>query len=144
MILKDITPERFKEIYGNLPGEISLEKLKERYQDFLTVGKLRASLDDYPDNARVLIERVEDHYYENNHWDVVFKKDMNWWNDENENERIRNGEYANKEEYPHLEIEKFRETTQEEQKHFMAQYHPAWCVVGFGDDKENLYIGMHY
>lgn len=48
------------------------------YKHFLTVGQLKQQLADLPDYATVLIERVEDVYFENHGWqtaDFHFKGD---------------------------------------------------------------------
>ena len=48
-----------------------------RYEDYLTVGRLKKFLEnnpDLPDDALVLTQRVEDVYYEENGWGVVLKE----------------------------------------------------------------------
>ena len=48
-----------------------------KYKDYLTVGKLKKFLEEHPelpDDANVLIQRVEDRYYEKNGWVVVLMK----------------------------------------------------------------------
>ena len=45
------------------PKELTLEKLKD-WQYYLTVGELRKALSEYPDDAKVLVQRVEDQYYD--------------------------------------------------------------------------------
>ena len=48
-----------------------------RYEDYLTVGRLKKFLEnnpDLPDDALVLTQRVEDKYYEENGWGVVLKE----------------------------------------------------------------------
>ena len=55
--------------------EISKEELS-KYDDFLTVGGLKEFLykHNFPNNAKVLIERVEDVYYEKHNWGSYLKE----------------------------------------------------------------------
>ena len=55
-------------------SEIKVLEDLSSYKDYLTVGKLRKYLEQHPelpDDANVLIQRVEDKYYEKNGWGVV-------------------------------------------------------------------------
>ena len=56
------------------------EEAKEKYGDkggYLTVGQLKKELENYPDDALVVSQRIEDWYYNtpNNGWDVITKPD---------------------------------------------------------------------
>lgn len=66
--------------------EISKDGLK-KYDDYLTVGKLKDFLNRYnlPDDANVVIQRVEDVYYEKHGWGVYLKKSENTFYDKNGN-----------------------------------------------------------
>lgn len=57
--------------------KIKKEDLSD-YKHYLTVGDLRAFLEfnDLPDSAHVMIQRVEDMYYEQHGWAVYEKKDL--------------------------------------------------------------------
>lgn len=89
-----------------LTSKMSREDLDNGYQHFLTVGRLKEFLakNELPDDAKVLIERVEDAYYENNNWSV-YEKDTDMGK---------------------------------------AQYTPAWCAVRYQEDKDLLFIDLHY
>lgn len=80
-----------------------LEKLKSQY---LTVGELKKKLDKYTDDSLVMAQRVEDTYFDNNHWRVYPKI----------------GQFPN-----HYE-----------------QYIPIWCVVKYPDEKDILFLDLHY
>jgi hypothetical protein len=97
--------------------EITKEEINN-YTHFLTVGDLKKFLSkhDLPDNAPVLIERVEDVYYEKHDWGVYLKEGEHTVNDENGNIV----------------------------KESLKQYHPAWCCVRFKDDSDILFIDLHY
>jgi hypothetical protein len=98
--------------------EISKEELKNRYKHNLTVGKLKQFLDEHnlPDDAKVVIERIEDVYYKDYGWGVYLKKGEHTILDENGNI--------------------VKET--------MVQYHPAWCCVRYKDDEDILFIDLHF
>lgn len=138
---------------------------------YCTVGDLKKFIEknNIPDDALVLIQRVEDRYYDgvdisgmsgcetspdgkfpsgskSTGWGVYLKKgDQFYWqeamnqNMKEEMERIKNGEER---EYPGIEDpSKFIESPGEE---FMEQYHPAWSPVFYKDDPDFLFIDLHY
>lgn len=51
------------------------KEFKEKYNYHLTVGKLKKCLEDYPDDALVVAQRVEDIYYEKHSWETLKKPD---------------------------------------------------------------------
>lgn len=89
-----------------LTSKMTKEDLDNSYEHYLTVGTLKKFLEEHnlPDNAKVVVERVEDAYYENNNWSV-YEKDTD------------NGK---------------------------SQYTPAWCAVRYKEDKDLLFIDLHY
>ena len=98
--------------------KITKEEIQEKYIDFLTVGRLKAFLEKYnpPDSANVLIQRVEDVYYEKHGWKVLLKE----------------GEHTFKDEEGNIVEES------------LDQYHPAWSCVKYRDEDDLLFIDMHY
>ena len=44
---------------------------KERYQDYLTVGELKKYISGMPSDAKVLIQRVKDVYFEKHGWETL-------------------------------------------------------------------------
>lgn len=99
--------------------KITKKKLKEGYKHSLTVGRLKKFLTDYnlPDGAKVVVQRVEDRYYENHGWSVYLKEDPfnSPVKDENGNS-----------------IKCF------------CQYTPAWSCVKYADEDDVLFIDLHY
>ena len=97
--------------------EITKEELKNKYQEFLTVGKLKEFINSHnlPDDAKVLIQRGEDVYYEKHGWGVYLEE----------------GEHT------------FRDDLGNFNKSSLEQYHPAWCCVKYEDEDEMLFIGLH-
>ena len=151
------------------PKELTLEKLKD-WQYYLTVGELRKALSEYPDDAKVLVQRVEDQYYDgvdisglggctdtedgtfpqgskSDGWPVVLKKADFYhyclgWNkqmDDEVEERAK-GEIG---QWPFENPEK-QKYTQEQLDAALDQYSPAFCVVKYKDDPNNLYLDLHY
>ena len=126
-----------------LPEIITQEDLS-RYEHYLTVGKLREAIKDMPDDGLVLVQRVEDVYYEKHHWGLVLKEGEHYHWAKKWNEDLDSGEYEDKEKYPNATPEKWRPNTAEEMELSKEQYHPAWCAVTYKDDQKNLYIDLHY
>ena len=107
---------------------------KEKYGDrggYLTVGQLKKELENYPDDALVVSQRVEDMYYEGvdvsgitgiledgsvgtlppgskaSGWDVITKPDNLYSGKDNE-------------------------------------YTPVWSIYRYGDDFHCLFLDLHY
>jgi hypothetical protein len=99
-------------------NEITKDDLNSKYDNFLTVGKIKDFLNKYnlPNNAKVFIQRVEDIYYEKNGWSVLLKVDDFTVKDEN-------GNFI---------------------KETMEQYTPAWDCVKYNDENDILFIDLHY
>lgn len=158
--------------------ELSKEELlKYRDVHFLTVGRLKEILEkhNYPDDAIVVVERVEDRYYEggldisgfrgcpdtpdgiyppgsrSGEWGVYLKGGDSYYYCKKHNEDIDSGKYLDKEQYPHID-EKFLEEhpnflkkhTEEELHLMKTQYHPVWSPVVYKDEKDILFLDLHY
>ena len=125
------------------------EDLEDRNKipENLTVGRLKEALKNFPDDAVVMIERVEDHYYENNGWGVQLMeneavKNAIDWNTEMEAEialRVAGKEW----EYDKVENPELCMYSQEEIESMKSQYHPAFCVTSYNGSK-HLYINLHF
>lgn len=120
-IKNHIAKPKSKPTNRNLPREIKQEDLE--VADCLTIGKLRELLVKYnlPDDGKVLVERVEDYYFEENNWGVVYKNSKSF----------TFGEMING-------------LSEDEKRTFLDQFHPAWYASKFKDDDKNLYICLHY
>ncbi len=132
-------------IENSLPKELTKEEVSG-YNEFLTVGKLKEFLyaNNLPANARVMVQRVEDVYYQRHNWKVYLKKGLNATQCEEHNAKIASGEYLNKEEYPNIDESLLVPATEEEIKQSMEQYTPAFCCARYRDDEDMLFIDMHY
>jgi hypothetical protein len=118
-----------------------------RYEDYLTVGRLKKFLEnnpDLPDDALVLTQRVEDKYYEENGWGVVLKEGF-WYHAFNENNIRMADEILRREngEEPEYDIEDPSKAITELNDENKEQYHPAFSCLRYNDDN-NLYIDLHY
>lgn len=98
--------------------EITKEELKNGYEHFMTVGDLKRFLEEtnIPDESKILIQRVEDRYYESGGWGVYLKE----------------GEHTYKDDSGNIVPES------------LEQYHPAWGCAYYKDDKDILFIDLHY
>lgn len=100
-------------------NEITKEELINGYEHFMTVGELKEFLykHNIEDNAKVLIQRIEDKYFEKGQWGVYLKE----------------GEHTVKDKDGNVV------------KESLEQYHPAWCCVRYEDEGNSmLFIDLHY
>lgn len=125
--------------------EILIKENLKRYGSHLTVGQLKEFINrnNLPDDALVMIQRVEDIYFEEHHWGVylkngLFSHDARQWNNDID------GKFLNKEEYPNFDRSKVDYASEEEINEMKEQYHPAFCCVKYEDDKDLLFIDLHH
>ncbi len=62
--------------------QITSEQAKNKYVHYLRVGDLKKQLDEYPDDALVVAQRVEDVYYEKHGWETLKKPNPMYEEDE--------------------------------------------------------------
>ena len=114
---------------------------------YMTVGALKKFIEKHevPDDALVVVQRVEDFYYEDHEWKVYLKEaeHSNWM--KSYNDALDKGEFDDKEKYPDFKDEMRKKFTEEQIIEASSQYHPAWCPVLYEDDgKEILFLDLHY
>ena len=118
-----------------------------RYEDYLTVGRLKKFLEnnpDLPDDALVLTQRVEDVYYEENGLGVVLKEGYPYHMTKTANIRMEEEIRRRKNgEHPKYDMEDPSALIIELTDDLKEQYHPAWSCLKYKDDN-NLYIDLHY
>jgi len=117
----------------------------------LTVGDLKRHItkNEIPDSAPVLIERVEDTYYERNNWGVLLKGGYHYHQILKDNERTRQEiERRARGEEPHYPGIKDSDLAiidrQEILDEFKNQYTPSWSCVKYEDEDSILFIDLHY
>lgn len=133
-------------IKGHELIELSKEELLNKYHDYLTVGGMKKVFEEQQlsDDAKILIERVQDFYYENNHWSVFRHGGYWYYSSLRMNEKIDSGEFADKSRYPKIDDpEKFR-TSEKDLHEMQSQYHPAFCCFKSEEHPEFLLINLHY
>lgn len=126
--------------------KLTREELHNRIHG-LTVGELKRFLQNNPDltdDAPVVIERVEDVYFEKHGWGVYLKEGehYNYILNHNKNmqEEIDRRERGEEPEYEKIENPKeFIKTPTDED---MNQYVPTWCCVKHKDENI-LFIDLH-
>lgn len=129
--------------------KIDKEDLESYRTSYLTVGKLRRILSDpeIEDDALVMIERVNDVYYEEHNWGV-YLKDSYLWDliTEKNNKLLDEIDKRKKGELPtftSIEDPAKYIIDDEERANYQDQYHPAFSVCMYNDEKE-LFIKLHY
>jgi len=131
--------------------ELTREKLlKYRDGGYMTVGRLKEFLTDHQiaDEALVVIERVEDAYYEkpekrDSEWGVYLKDGEGVYHARKWNKDIK-GKYLDKEQYPRIDPDNLVAYTEDQIQAMKVQYHPAWCCVKYNNESEILFIDLHY
>ena len=126
-------------------SEMSKEELLE-YTDNLTVGKLKEFLNKHklPDNAIVIVQRIEDVYYEKHGWSVYLKSGEYTNKIKKWNKDVMAGKYSDEEEYPKLKGVDLKLYTESDIHASKEQYHPVWCCVRYKDDKDVLFLDLHF
>ena len=121
--------------------------LEHRVAGRLTVGDLKNYLNKHPNlsnDSIVVIERVEDHYYENNNWSVYKYGGEHYHNTLQWNKDIDSGKYLDKEQYPNMKEENLKKYTEEDLEEAKSQYTPAFCVFSDPVYEDILFINLHY
>lgn len=138
-----------KEKYDNRSEDIPDEELKTRYDCYYTVGDLMEFIykNNIPRDGKILVQRVEDMYYQENHWSTVKRGGEGYHYALEHNKKIDSGEYLDKEQYPKIQEndEFLKKYTEEELHNCKDQYSPVWCPVFYSkEDPNNLYLDLHY
>jgi hypothetical protein len=112
----------------------------------LTVGKLKKFIEEHnlPDDAPVLIERIEDVYFEKHNWSVYLKEGESFHYLKQFNEDIESGKFLDKEQYPRMIPENLILSTEEELTKAKDQYFSTHCCVFYKEDPDVLFITSHY
>jgi hypothetical protein len=140
------------DILKNKPEEINQEDLKRyAFNGYYTVGQLleyiqtKIASGELTHDSLVLSQRIEDVYFEKNGWGVVKKEGEHYHYCLNHNNKIEDGHYLNKEQYPKIKGDEpfLNKISEEEMENSKEQYHPIWCPVVYEGDK-NLYLDLHY
>ena len=121
------------------------ELMKFRDGNFLTVGDMKKFFEKHnmPDDALVVVQRVEDRYFERGHG-VYLKKGESYYNGKQWNEGVDNGDFLQEDEAGDV-IPRFIKKHSEEELHLMKdQYYPVWSCVRYNDDRDVLFIDAHY
>lgn len=149
MVFENIKSKKNKPV--GLPGVNSKEDVFKHVHEHKTVGGLKEHIEknNIPDSAIVMVQRIEDKYYENNNWNVYLKEGDFSYQMRIHNERINNGEFA-REDYPKMTDEQFAKFitpySEGEIKNACDQYTPIWCPVNYSDEdsKDFLFLDLHY
>jgi len=129
-----------------MPDELSKEKLLSYIKSgFLTVGGLKKFIEKHnmSDDSIIVVQRIEDFYYENNHWSVYLKEGEHAYWCRQWNKDIESGKYLDVDKYPNMKEESLKLFTEEQIRQSMEQYHPIWSCVHYKDDKDVLFLDLH-
>jgi len=117
---------------------------------YCTVGDLKKHIEKHniPDDAPVVVQRVEDVYYDKHGWKTYLKKGEHYWNtvhfNENMAEEILRRERGEEPHYSMEDPSKFINSDPDFLEQMMEQYSPVWCAVYYKDDENILFLDLHY
>jgi len=104
---------------------------KNKYKHFLRVGDLKKELENYPDDALVVAQRVEDRYYEGvDISGITGKLSDGTWGILPSGSKATGWETIKKPDpiYPE----------------FNQEYTPVWGICQYKDDTNCLFLDLHY
>lgn len=94
-------------------------------------------------NGKILVQRIEDFYYEQNNWNTLKVKGEFYHQAIQWNKDIDSGKYADKEQYPNFDMEKMgKKHSEEDLNNLKEEYTVANQAILY--DKNHLYIALHY
>lgn len=127
--------------------KLTKDEIVNSFSHSLTVGDLKKFIEEnnIPDNAKVMVQRVHDHYFENNNWGVYLKEGY-WYNsaEKTNDNMLEEIERRNNGLEPEYDIEDPKSMMFEMNDDLKEQYYPAWSCVRYGDDQDLLFIDSHY
>lgn len=153
------------------PKNIITKKDLKSYRSgcYLTVGQLKKFVYDnnISDDAIVLLERVEDSYFDGsdisgcsgckdtengifppgskaNGWSVYLKNGEQYYYGIEWNQKVDSDYYLDNEEYHNFNTNMLVKYTEEELEMMKDQYHIAFCCTIEEDNKDILFIKAHY
>lgn len=124
---------------------LSKEELLKHHR--YTFKDLKKFINDHniSEDAMIVVERVEDYYYEYNSWGVILKEGEQYWNCIKWNEDIENGVYLDKVNYPNMDPKTLKMIPEEDIEKSKDQYHPIFCAVQFEKGENDvIYLNLHY
>ncbi len=104
--------------------------------DFISEHKI-------PRESKILIQRIEDVYFEKHGWTTIKKESENWHSAKMWNEEIESGKYLDKTKYPDMNSETLKKYTDIELESFKDEYIVVFSPVKYKNDN-NLYLDAHY
>ena len=126
--------------------KLTKEDIK-KYKNHLTVGGLKEFVkkNGIPDDAKIMIQRVEDFYFERNDWGVYLKEGVTYHSAKKMNENLlKESKRRECGLEPEYDIEDPLSNIIEIGDELKEQYHPAWSCVNYKDDQDFLFIDLHY
>lgn len=83
---------------------LTRDDVLNKYSDYLTIGQLKEHIKEYnlPDHAKVVIQRVEDIYFEKHGWGVLKKESDLTYKCKEWNKELEKGKEYMSENYPNI------------------------------------------
>ena len=108
-----------------------------KYAHYSTVGELLKFIKDnnIPDDAKILMQRVEDVYFDKHGWTTTNKEGYEYHSIVSMNEALKAKEKTF--------LNRTEPLSEEELEACKERYYHCWCQVKYSGD-DNLYLDAHY
>ena len=127
---------------------MKMNNLKEEWKHYYNVGDLLKFIkeNNIPNDAKILLQRVEDVYFEKHNWKPIKKEGLFCSQERDHHKKIKEGYYWSKD-FPDNKPEDFTILSDEEHEKLIEdlkeQYYVCWSPVKYEND-DNLYLDAHY
>lgn len=116
----------------------------EKYEYFHTVGKLLDFIEknNIPRDGKILVQRVEDFYFEKNNWKTIDMPGHQYYMAEQMKNKALSGVFDDRKKYPKMTDKTRDALANQDLEPLKDKYIVSFCAVKHDDD--NLYIDCHY
>ena len=157
-LLKELTSEEIKELISKYkepeirPDEMSREDIYNltKNNHYCTIGDLKRHIEKYnlSDDSPIVVQRVEDFYFQKSSWKVYLKEGWNYHSTIKSNQNMKD-EISRRErgEEPHYDSpDPSMHICEDEDFLFKMkdQYHPVFSPVYYREDEDILFLALHY
>lgn len=120
--------------------------MDKKHEFSCTIGQLKKFIEKHnlPDDTVIMMQRIEDVYFEKHHWEVI-KKKGHWYRQfEEVNKKIDTGYFRDKELFPDLAEDSWvhKKYTEDDLENSLCEYYTCHSPVFY--DNEFLYLDAHY
>lgn len=125
----------------------TVDDVKKHYEHYCTVGQLLEFIKEHnlPNDSKILIQRIEDIYFEKHSWGTVKKEGFIYAVEMEIINKAKSGVYSDKKQYPLMNKKTLKRILNSEKTidNCKEEYVPVFSPIKYKDD-DNLYLDAHY